>query len=42
MGEGCSNPPGADGERRRVCLWCDLPLFGGQSMTERWQGYDER
>ncbi|KAL2006056.1 hypothetical protein VTN00DRAFT_9710 [Thermoascus crustaceus] len=29
VGEGCSNPPGADGERRRVCLWCDLPLFGG-------------
>ncbi|KAJ9316430.1 hypothetical protein DTO271D3_3235 [Paecilomyces variotii] len=42
IGEGCSNHPGTDGDRRRICLWCDLPLFGGQTMIERWQGYGER
>ncbi|PGH33534.1 hypothetical protein GX50_03606 [[Emmonsia] crescens] len=42
IGEGCARPPGKDSDRRRICLWCHLPLVARPSMDQWREGYVER
>ncbi|PGH17199.1 hypothetical protein AJ79_01337 [Helicocarpus griseus UAMH5409] len=42
IGEGCTAAPGKDSDRRRICLWCHLPLFARPSMDQWREGYGER
>lgn len=42
FGENCDQSAGLDKERRSICLWCDLPVPGVLSRTERWQDYGQR
>ncbi|EEH08376.1 hypothetical protein HCBG_03665 [Histoplasma capsulatum G186AR] len=41
-GEGCARPPGEDNGRRRICLWCHLPLVARPTMEQWREGYAER
>ncbi|KAL2362868.1 hypothetical protein RJZ56_004245 [Blastomyces dermatitidis] len=41
-GEGCGGPPGKDNGRRRICLWCHLPLVARPSMEQSREWYAER
>ncbi|KLJ11217.1 hypothetical protein EMPG_13490 [Blastomyces silverae] len=41
-GEGCGKPPGKDNGRRRICLWCHLPLVARPSMEQSREWYAER
>lgn len=42
FGEGCSNILGEDKERRRICLWCDLPMTRGRTTMERRAAFDQK
>lgn len=41
-GEGCENTLEDDKATRRICLWCDLPLFGKPTREEARRIYDSR
>lgn len=41
LGEGCSNPLARNSGRRRICLWCGMPVCG-QTIANRWGSYGQR
>ncbi|KAK2789440.1 hypothetical protein FQN53_001886 [Emmonsiellopsis sp. PD_33] len=42
IGEGCTRSPGSGNDRRRICLWCHLPISARPSMDQWREGYGER